>query len=421
MKARLETLNHQLTLVEKFETLFNSQDVITFKKNYGSQNLENTFLHGMNGQKAGIAFNNFKFQATDARMVNINAAISLLKQIFPTDQKGLTELDNLNSEKRVFHFFNLAITAIISPKSAPSDDVIKIVEGFSMAITILLGSPVREPNLSPSAMMLIYIKNLIAQQKKIIQEEISVVNLEAIAEEEARLNQANISAFRTNALRYTTAVSLFTAGAGLVTLSSLLQFSPHIILQIGSHLPPVALAMLTSLHLTPVILAVLAATGVGMAGAAAYLAYRTYYPAASVVRPANAEPVVGNTPVVATTSLSAKLLTGGLMASGFGLLGFSAATVFSPAFVLFTGLQLPPVALIALAAAGALLISIALYRLIKAPTHPAPHAVNDAAQPTDSCYQRIYNLMPSCCFKFSGKNEEAKQKTTANSFCSISS
>ncbi|MCX7090411.1 MAG: hypothetical protein NTU48_03040 [Legionellales bacterium] len=406
MKERLDTLNHQLTLVGKFETLFNSRDLETFKQNLGNKQKPNTFISEIDSQKTRIAFDDFKFQATDARIANIDAAITLFKQIFPADQKGLAELDKLDSEARVFYFFNLAIGAMLRPPIATDTNLTDII---FMVLATWTESPGHNPTLTRISTMLTHIRSLITQQKNMIEKEISAALPLAVAEAEAHLKQESTAAFRAKALRYAGAVSLFTAGAGLVTFSGLMQFSPHLILQIGAHLPPVALAILTSLHLTPVILAALAATGVGMVGAAAYLAYRTYYPAAPVVaKPASSdESGIGPVPVAATTPLSAKLLTGGLMASGLGLLGFSAATQFSPAFVLLTGLQLPPVALIALAAVGALLISIAVYRLInKTPANVAAPAVTNAAQPTDSCYQRIYQSMPSFCFTFSGKKKE---------------
>lgn len=367
----LDALDDKLTLVQKFETLFNKETVDAFKEYYGRKNGTdtNTFLYEMDAEKAGIAFDNFKFKENDARMTNINLAIQILKKTFPPGTKELAALDDTddtNGNTKVLHFFNLAIATITNPRTSPAsnDSFFEFIGLPWLGSWFSSDTPTQnQPPMDEG--LIFYIRELIKEQKKSIEDEITSIVSDMVAKAETELKQANTSASRAKTLRYTTAFSLFTAGAGLVTLSSLLQFSPHIILQIGLHLPPVALAMLTSLHLTPVILAVLAATGVGMAGAAAYFAYRTYYRTASVVRPVNAEPVVGNTPAVATTSLSAKLLTGGLMASGFGLLGFSAATVFSPAFVLFTGLQLPPAALIAFAAVGALLISVAVYRLIK--------------------------------------------------------
>ena len=121
-------------------------------------------------------------------------------------------------------------------------------------------------------------------------------------------------------------------------------------------------------------------------------------------------------PVAVANPLYAKLVTTGLMTSGLSLTGFSALMQFSPAFALLTGLQLPPVALIALAAVGALLISVAVYRLIKTNAN-APKTVVEttrgegAKQRTDTCVQSVYSYS-RCCFKFGGMETEGNYMDT---------
>ncbi len=428
MKQQLDKLNDQLGLVEKFETLFNSPDLKTFNQNYGPKEIPNTFLHNMNAQKSIDAFDGFAFAETDPRIANINAAIAILKQIIPPGTEGLAELDNVSSSVRVFHFFNLAIAAITrAPKSAdPSDLGDFIATLFITVAETITAKPSLSQARSSRDMLVVYIRNLIQQQKSIIQANIHEVLPQAIHEENERIKnerqtqaQATTAAFRKKTLRYTGSAALFTTGAGLVTFSGLMQFNPHVVMQIASHLPPMALAMLANLHLMPVLLATLAVTGVGVAGAAAYLAYRTYYPAPEVL----AQPAA---PVVANP-LYPKLVTAALMTSGLGLAGFSALvqfspilTQFSPKFALLAGLHLSPVALIAIAAVGALLMSVALYRVCKSymqaradaatatPVVETPAADAAAVQTTEPCYTRAYKYVAaSCCFKFGGAARSA--------------
>lgn len=177
----------------------------------------------------------------------------------------------------------------------------------------------------------------------------------------------------------------------ITLISALMQFNPHFALLAGMHLPVAAVAV----------------AGVAIAGLSAYVAYRTYRPAAVIPT----ETAASDAPTL-TNPLYAKLVTTALMTSGFGM-GALAAMVqfnvdliqFSPKFALLAGLHLSPIALIAIAAVGALLVSAGLYRMIKAyrtstPDDALPAAPSPAVEPT-TYYQRMASF-----FKFGSPKPE---------------
>ncbi len=398
---KLISLKTQLEIVERFESLFASKTVEEFNTALGAAENADSFVAymGTNAKdKTSQAFDGFNF-ADDSAQVGLRVhVIDGLKKVITEKTISINErtqqhLSNLTQKNAdgAFSFFSLAITAFQSWNSRNDTDVSRIIR---------------------------QVRDLIAAQKAAVLTAIAETAPKAAAEAEAntkadiataedkikaeRQKQATeaAKAFGKKALYHAGIGTLFTVGAGLTTASVLMEFSPAFAVLVGVHLPVVALAAL-------------AITGVAMTAAAAFLVYRSYHPAAAVTSaPVVIEKPMENAPFATPNPLHAKLATAGLMATGLGFAGFSAAMQFSPAFALLTGLQLPPVALVALAAVAALLISVAMYRLIK--THgnaPKPGVVevttgDEAKLPTDTCAQRIYKSMPAFCFKFSGKKPE---------------
>ncbi|MCX7089946.1 MAG: hypothetical protein NTU48_00605 [Legionellales bacterium] len=406
---KLISLKTQLEIVERFESLFASKTVEEFNTALGAAENADSFVAymGTNAKdKTSQAFDGFNF-ADDSAQVGLRVhVIDGLKKVITEKTISINErtqqhLSNLTQKNAdgAFSFFSLAITAFQSWNSRNDTDVSRIIR---------------------------QVRDLIAAQKAAVLTAIAETAPKAAAEAEAntkadiataedkikaeRQKQATeaAKAFGKKALYHAGVGTLFTVGAGLTTASVLMQFSPAFAVLVGVHLPVAALAAL-------------AVTGVAMTAAAAFLVYRSYHQAA-VTTPADdamATPAVVETKVegehVATPNpLRAKLVTAGLMTSGLGFAGFSAAMQFSPAFALLTGLQLPPVALIALATVAALLISVAMYRLIK--THgndPKPVVVevntgDEPKQPTDTCFTRVYKSMPAGCLNLFGKKPEDK-------------
>ena len=434
MKQQYDNLQQKLALVEKFEQLFNSQDRNTFGHNLGRKEQEGSFNHAMQGQDSNSLFDGFKFADTDPRSDDVNAAIALLKQILPAGTEGLAELDNQESKNRVFHLFNLAISIMLKPP-AIKDGTDAVVTFIADALTTFSGTPVQTPAQANINQLIQHLRSLIKRQKISIQAEIEAVTPKMIAEADAAHKQAQQQqaqgrrrAFRKKALTYTGEAVLFTTGLGLATFSGLMQFSPHLIMQVAAHLPPAALAVLAGLHLTPMILAAMGAVGVGMAGTAAYLAYRTYTgSSAAIAAPATtSEPAPAADPTpVATSSRLAHYVNPALLVSGLSMMSFSALVQFGPKFALLAGLHLSPTALVAIAAVGTLLVSIALCRLCKSYLQArAEAAANKAAEPAattpvdpaatapqaETCYQRMVKCIPTCNFRLFGT--AAAQPTT---------
>lgn len=382
MQTRLETLRQHLAIVEQFETLFNTTGVAAFEHKYYSENNDDNFVNYIKEKPFVAAFDQFEFSETDARADYLAKAITSLKQIFGSNSEVSVELAELDkgSPKRVKALFNLTIRAILT-NTQPN-----LKAAVLTLIDKALGSPTASgaaneplPNKTRLDGLRSHVQKLIGFQKKSIEASIKKTIPLAAAEAE----QEFVMARRNKMIRYTGAGTALMLGAGLTTVSALMQFNPHFALLAGMHLPVAALAAV-------------AVAGVAIAGLSAYLAYRTYKPATAA----------SDAPAL-TNPLYAKLVTAALMTSGFGM-GALAAMVqfnvdliqFSPKFALLAGLHLSPIALIAIAAVGALLVSAGLYRMIKAyrtstPDDALPAAPSPAVEPT-TYYQRMASLFKFC-------------------------
>lgn len=392
MQTRLETLRQHLAIVEKFETLFNTTEVAAFEHKYRDENNDDNFIKNIKEKPFVAAFDQFKFSETDARTEHLAKAIALLKQIFGSNSKVSAELAELDkdSSKRVKALFNLTIRAILNNTQPNLKAAFLTLTKTVMDTT--LGSPTASdaaneplPNKTRLDELRSHVQQLIGFQKKSIEASIK----ETIPLVAAETEQKGVMARRNKMVRYAGAGTALMLGAGLTTVSALMQFNPHFALLAGMHLPVAALAAVT-------------VAGVAIAGLAAYVAYRTYRPAAVIPT----ETATSDAPAL-TNPLYAKLVTAALMTSGFGMGAFAAMVQFnvdliqfSPKFALLAGLHLSPIALIAIAAVGALLVSAGLYRMIKAyrtstPDDALPAAPSPAVEPT-TYYQRMASLFKFC-------------------------
>ena len=276
-------------------------------------------------------------------------------------------------------------------------------------------------------------QQLITAQKAAVQKLVEPAHKAAIEEEAQNLpirnaaeKKANRIAFAKKVGYYSSVAVLATTGLTATVGSALMEFSPTFAVMVGVNLPVAALASI-------------AVAGLAVTAVAAYLTYRAYKPAqqpdavnsseakkstATVEEPAEVKEsrfqavkksladFAANPRVVAAFNYS-------LIASGVGLMSFSGA-MLNPKFALMVGVHLSPVALASIAAVGALLLSVALYRMYKAQT-PAPATeANEDAAATKTCYQRASQFMQtlSCCgynlFKKADASTETAGLTATN-------
>lgn len=423
MHQQLDTLQQKMEVIKQFENLFSSNNSKEFDEKLGSDKLPGTFFYFMKDdarKKAAQAFGDCE----------VRVIISILEHIKGSSFATNDDIKSPEAETHSLPFVNQVIIAMQQyngEKNASKqyvhardnhimrlrDATINLIASQKAAIQRAI-EDARQAKMPASAEKLKrFVKHKVAIANPQVKAAVDGLNdfKKAKGIAEAHSKQVPTTQFRKKIARYTGAATLATVGTGAVVFSSLMQFSPQLVLLAGLHLPPVALASV-------------AVSGVAMLAAGAYVAYRTYKPAPLVVAD-DTDAAVNPNPVVGGYS---KALTTALIASGLHLTAFSAMVhfaptlmQFSPKFALLMGLHLSPVALMSIAAVGVLLISVGLYRACKAYAQsradaaPAPVVVTDAdVQPSPTCLQRL-SQYSTCCFKFGRGTAAANTATTENS------
>lgn len=382
MQLRSEVLKQRLQDLAQFELLFASTNITEFSERFGNETSGFIAYMGQNGaKKTSAAFNDFSFADQDSRSAPAKAAFIQLGHLIGSDKASAMMVGN-----KAFNFFNLSIDQIkiyfrnIAAKEATQQAKTKqnLVEALYSTVGEYAAAGVQLLTATEETQkkLLNSIRDLIAFQKLTLETELA----QSLEQEQAKNVQvASKMALKKKYTFYTAMSTVAVTGLSVTTLSALMQFNPHF-------------AMLVGLHFTPAVLASVAAAGLVMAAAAAYLMYRAYKLAAI--------PVIDAT--TATNSGYSKILTASILGSGFSLTALSALVQFSPSlmqfspkFALLVGLHLSPAALIGIAALGVLLMSIGLYRICKGQAHaPAPEATK--AAPAVTCKDRLSQYAISC-------------------------
>lgn len=363
--VKMVQLQTQLEAVEKFERLFNSENITSFESTYGGRDLVGTVFHDMT--------HNHLEQTAFRTNVEMKEHIDTARDYFKSMKAG---------NESLFSAVSNAFDSRLETQKKQLDAMRKLIAAQKDAVT----SAIEIKKL-----------NSVQEIQLAFRKKLAVKKLNALKAEKT-------TASRYKVLRSVGIGAMLATGAGLTTASALMQFNPQFVMLVGMHLPIAALAAV-------------AVTGVAMAAYAAFSTYRSFYPAqvapeVTVEEVKAVESTTDATPVV-PNPMHAKLLTAGLATVGLSMAGFSAMMQFGPKFALLAGVNLNPAALIAIAAVGALLLSISLYREVSAyikarAEAPAADVVENIdtntrseVEPQPTYVQRVSNFFSA--FMFAGK------------------